>query len=233
MRLITLSDHVGDMLAKERSEQNAARARAQERYQQELAGYQRSIASARKERDQARAQRRLLSWLRLALALRRLRLAPPRPPVVVPDGGTGALEAGARGEREAAQTLGAGLGDAWVLVTGYKNPKGEIDCLLLGPGGLFAVEVKYANGTFTVTRDQWSYVKYDNYGNPVERGTLTDHGDQQRPPNVQLTEPLVMLEDFLGEVRPASPFPPGCPAQPPQGAGRPLRRRRRRPGPLG
>ena len=59
------------------------------------------------------------------------------------------------------------------------------------------VEVKYVNGTFRITRDRWRYVKYDNYGNPVEEGTVRDRGG--RPPNVQLTEPLAVLEEFLAK----------------------------------
>jgi hypothetical protein len=109
----------------------------------------------------------------------------------------GAREGGVKGEREAAQSLDAVLDDAWVLLKGYRNPRGEIDLLLLGPGGLFAVEVKYVNGTFTITRDQWSYVKYGNYGEQVGRGVVADHGEHRRPPNIQLTEPLAMLEEFL------------------------------------
>ena len=60
---------------------------------------------------------------------------------------------------------------------------------------MFAVEVKYVNGTFRITRDRWRYVKYDNYGNPVEQREVADRGG--RPPNVQLTEPLLLLEQFL------------------------------------
>ena len=108
-----------------------------------------------------------------------------------------AREGGVYGEEEVADVLGRGLDEAWALVKGYSNRRGEIDYLLLGPGGLFAVEVKYVNGTFTITRDRWSYVKYDNYGNPVERGVLADHGQRRRPPHLQLGEPLQLLEGFL------------------------------------
>jgi len=78
-----------------------------------------------------------------------------------------------------------------------RDRRGEIDYLLLGPGGMFAVEVKYVNGTFRITRDRWRYVKYDNYGNAVEQGAVQDRGG--RPPNVQLTEPLAALEEFLAK----------------------------------
>ena len=56
---------------------------------------------------------------------------------------------------------------------------------------------QHVNGTFTITRDVWSYVKYDNYGNLVERGVVADRGERRRPPNVQLSEPLGVLEEFL------------------------------------
>src|SRR5262249_10174824 len=55
----------------------------------------------------------------------------------------------------------------------------------------------YVNGTFRITRDRWRFVKYDNYGNPVEQGAVQDRGG--RPPNVQLTEPLAVLEEFLAK----------------------------------
>ena len=60
---------------------------------------------------------------------------------------------------------------------------------------MFAIEVKYVNGTFAVTRERWRYVRYDNYGNQVGEGLLQDA--RRRPPNVQLAEPLAALEQFL------------------------------------
>ena len=102
---------------------------------------------------------------------------------------------GIKGEQEVADVLSGALGDAWVLIKGYRNRRGEIDYLLLGPGGMFAVEVKYVNGTFAITRERWRYVRYDNYGNQVGEGLLQDA--RRRPPNVQLAEPLAMLEQFL------------------------------------
>ena len=34
------------------------------------------------------------------------------------------------------------LDDSWTLFKGYRNRAGEIDYLLIGPTGLFAIEVK-------------------------------------------------------------------------------------------
>lgn len=201
MRFVALSDHAGDMLADARRRRAAAQGRAQERYQRELAAYRRRAGEAREQRARARAHGKFLSWLWLSLAaLWRRRGEPPPPPLSagpLPTHGEAALAGGVKGEQEVAMALDAALDDGWVLVKGYRNRRGEIDYLLLGPGGLFAVEVKYVNGTFRITRDRWRYVKYDNYGNAVEEGAVQDRGG--RPPNVQLTEPLAVLEEFLAK----------------------------------
>jgi len=205
MRFVALSDHAGDMLADARRRRTSAQRQAEERYRRELAAYRRRTDEARDQRAQVRAKGRLLSWLWLSLAAlwRRpaRRPAPPGPPSgsLPPTHGEAALAGGVKGEQQVAVTLDAALDDGWVLVKGYRNRRGEIDYLLLGPGGMFAIEVKYVNGTFHITRDRWRYVKYDNYGNPVEQGGVQDRGG--RPPNVQLTEPLAALEDFLAKRR--------------------------------
>jgi hypothetical protein len=196
MRSIELSDHAGDMLAKSRQ---TARARADEHYRRDLADHERSVAEARKRRDLARAQGRFFARLRWGLAawLRGRRRVPRASLPVAMSEDEGALEGGVRGEQEAATQLGRKLDDAWTLIKGYRNPRGEIDYLLLGPGGVFAIEVKYVNGTFSITRDRWRYVKFDRYGNAVAEGVVEDGGRRHRPPNIQLTEPVRLLEDFL------------------------------------
>jgi hypothetical protein len=198
MRFVALSDHAGDMLADARRRRVSAQERAEERYRRELAAYKDRVAQARERRARARKQGGLLSrlWLGLAALWRRGDEAPPPPlPASLPSDGEAAIAGGVKGEQEVAVALDAALDDGWVLVKGYRNRRGEIDYLVLGPGGLFAIEVKYVNGTFRITRDRWRYVKYDNYGNPVEQREIADRGG--RPPNVQLTEPLLVLEQFL------------------------------------
>jgi len=196
MRSIELSDHAGDMLAKSRQ---ATQARSGTGYRRDLAAYERHVAEARDRRDAARAQGRLLAWLRwgMVAALRSRKRAPRPPATVTLTDDEGALEGGVRGEQEAADQLGRKLNDAWLLIKGYRNARGEIDYLLLGPGGLFAIEVKYINGTFSITRERWRYVKFDRYGNAVEQGVVEDHGRRHRPPNIQLSEPAELLEGFL------------------------------------
>jgi hypothetical protein len=197
MRFVPLSDHPGDMLAAARRERAAAGGKADVRYRRQLAAYQARIAQAQERRDKARAERDPLSRLRWALVAwwRRLARPPREPPASAPTHDEEAIKGGIKGEREVADVLRGALGDAWALVKGYRNRRGEIDYLLLGPGGLFAIEVKYVNGTFAITRERWRYVRYDNYGNQVGAGFLQDA--RRRPPNVQLAEPLAALEQFL------------------------------------
>lgn len=182
------------MLAEERRRRESARRPEEDRYQRELAVRQSRIDQARTHRDQARNPLMRLRWA-LTAWWRQFARRPRRPAALAPSHGEEAIKGGIKGEREVVDVLNPALSDAWVLVKGYRNRRGEIDYLLLGPGDLFAIEVKYVNGTFAVTRDRWRYVRYDNYGNRVGEGQLADA--RHRPPNIQLAEPLAMLEQFL------------------------------------
>ena len=182
------------MLAEVRRERAAVGGKAGERYRREAAAYQARIDQARDRRDQARNPLSRLRWL-VAAWWRQL-ARPPRPPAApAPSHDEEAIKGGIKGEQEVADVLGKALSDAWTLIKGYRNRRGEIDYLLLGPGGLFAIEVKYVNGTFAITRERWRYARYDNYGNHKADGVLQDA--RRRPPNVQLLEPLAALEQFL------------------------------------
>ena len=73
------------------------------------------------------------------------------------------------------------------MVSGYKNSKGEIDQVLIGPSGLTTIEIKYVNGSVSVEGDSWFRDKYDNYGNLVEsRIPIADR--RGRSPSRQLNE---------------------------------------------
>jgi hypothetical protein len=147
-------------------------------------------------RDQARSGRRWLTWFRAALTLRRARRHEPAPPSA-PSDDEAKLSAGVMGEQLVANDLGRLLNDDWVLFRGYRNRRGEIDHVLLGPDGLVAIEVKYINGTVHCEGDRWRVVKFDNYGNQVDEYDLVDRGQRHRSPSVQLNEPADALRDFL------------------------------------
>ena len=194
MRVVELSNHPGRMLSEIRGKRQTAEQLERSRYAKAMARHEASLRRARRARDQARARRQWLSWLRLALAARRERRQAPRPPALLAGGRAGGrdidreeiLAAGLAGEELVATGLGRKLDDEWTLIRGYRNRRGEIDDLLLGPRGVVAIEVKYRNATVHCDGDDWRFDKYDNYGNLREQGRLADGGG--RSPSVQLNE---------------------------------------------
>jgi Nuclease-related domain len=199
MRVIELSNHPGDMLAEVSRRRHAAQRRAQDGYEDALIRHQARVQTIRVKRDRARQQRQWWTWLRLAFAVwAEKRRAPGKPAEGQADTDTEEkIRAGIAGEQLVATDLGRALGDDWTLLRGYRNRRGEIDHLLLGPGGLFAIEVKNINATVYVDGDRWQADKYDNYGNLVEQRLITDR--RGRSPSEQLNEPADELERFLHE----------------------------------
>ncbi|HET7247513.1 MAG TPA: nuclease-related domain-containing protein [Streptosporangiaceae bacterium] len=103
--------------------------------------------------------------------------------------------AGIEGEQLVAGGFGRVLNDEWTLIRGYRNRRGEIDHLLLGPHGLVAIEGKHRNALVHCAGDHWWFTKFDKYGNAVERGEMTD--SRGRSPSQQVNEPASQLESFL------------------------------------
>lgn len=199
MRVVLLSDHPGDMLKQARLRGSKQHQRAMAQYESALKRHKAEVRKVEAARDQARAGHRWLAWLRAIFAVRRIRrLAPARPrPADAPTDEQSKFAAGVEGEQFVADELGRALGDDWVLLRGYKNSRGEIDHLLLGPKGLVAIEVKNINGTVKCDGDSWRVDKFDRYGNLVEQYSIGDRGVRHRSPSVQLNEPADALEDFL------------------------------------
>ncbi|HEV8556959.1 MAG TPA: nuclease-related domain-containing protein [Actinophytocola sp.] len=83
--------------------------------------------------------------------------------------------AGLWGEDTLAWALSV-LPDEWVMLRGYHNRRGETDHVLVGPQGVWAVEVKRRRVRLNVAGDQWWYEKLDSYGNVVETGPAVDGG---------------------------------------------------------
>jgi hypothetical protein len=197
MRLIELSNHPDLMLQREHQEQKASEEQARRRYEDALTSQRQYVQEAREGRDRARADRRWLDWLRYAFAAWRRQQKRPLPPIssASVSGRAHALAAGITGEKAAAMEFDGVLGDDWVLFRGYKNGRGEIDQLLLGPLGCAAIEVKYRNATVHCDGDDWWFDKYDKYGNLVGQGVLEDR--KGRSPSRQLNEPADELHRFL------------------------------------
>jgi len=197
MRVVELSDHPSLLLREARQRRGAEDHAERRRFETALARHGQRLGRAVRARDQARAQHRWWAWLRGSLAVRRERRlapAPPRPRQP-PSDREAIATAGIEGEQRVERGLGESLGDDWVLLRGYRNSRGEIDHLLLGSRGLFAIEGKHRNATVHCAGDRWWYIKYDKYNNPVERGEMADK--KGRSPSQQLNQPADQLEGFL------------------------------------
>ena len=162
MHVIELSNHPGDLLDEVSRRRVGTEKHALSVYEDALIQYRARVQTIRVKRDRARAQHRWGAWLRLAFAGWREKRAVPRPPI--PAAGHTDLEeklrAGIAGEQLVAVELGRVLDDDWTLLRGYRNRRGEIDHMLLGPNGLFAIEVKNLNATVHVDGDRWRADKY-------------------------------------------------------------------------
>ena len=84
--------------------------------------------------------------------------------------------AGVSAEDRVTRDLVAGLPEEGILFRGYRNRRGEVDHLVVGPFGVWAVEVKGRGVVVNVDGDRWTFEKYDRYGNRVEQGQLVDRG---------------------------------------------------------
>jgi hypothetical protein len=198
MRVVELSNHPGTLLREIRLRPDGYDQQEAARYEAALAGHRQHVQEAGQARDAARAGHRWWAWLRGVFAVRRARRQPPVPPRA-----TGPstdqqeiLMAGIEGEQLVASGLGRVLNDEWTLICGYRNRRGEIDHLLLGPRGLIAIEGKHRNALVHCAGDHWWFTKFDKYGNAVERGEITD--SRGRSPSQQVNEPASELERFLG-----------------------------------
>ncbi|MGH3168192.1 MAG: nuclease-related domain-containing protein [Trebonia sp.] len=187
MRTVVLSDHPDDMLSDEIGK------RRQRASEQEAV-----LSTTVRDREEARARGRWLRWLRLAFRAGRERreLVRRRMFSQVPTHKEDSIRAGRDAERRVAADLGCALDDDWVLFRGYRNRRGEIDGILLGPRGLLAYEVKYHNGTVYISGDEWLSERFDKYGNLV-RNRAPMQGS--RSPSLQLSEPAAALADWLGK----------------------------------
>lgn len=125
---------------------------------------------------------RLLSWLRQRRKIRALksRLGQQRYGVFAEERMTSALRV---------------LPDDWLLFRGYANGKGEVDHLLVGPAGVWAIEVKGRAATIHADGDLWWFERFDKYGNLVEQGKLADGGG--RSWGRQVTDIAGALQEFL------------------------------------
>lgn len=103
------------------------------------------------------------------------------------------IVAGLEGERTAGDFLLRHLNEEWTVIEGFKGGKGEIDFLLIGPLGVFAIEVKNRSGIISVNGDQWTLTKPDGSVEPLQ-----DNGG--RSPARQISESAGWLASNLNRA---------------------------------
>src|SRR5580704_613850 len=198
MRIEVLSEHPDLMLADIERERRRGAVEQQAR-----------VESLREERRRARSEGRWLAWLRLAFAVPGAKRAATRQHLVsaLPTAREQTILAGRNAERRVADELATALDDEWLLLRGYCNSRGEIDALLLGPRGLFAIEEKFRCIRVYVRGDKWTSQQIDKYGNPRSpRLPMVDR--KGRSPSEQVKEPVAALSRWLSTNKRATPITP-------------------------
>jgi len=115
------------------------------------------------------------------------------------------MRAGRNAERRFADRLAEKLDDEWLLLRGYSNARGEIDALLLGPRGLFAIEEKYRSVRVYISDDKWLAQQIDKRGR--SRGARLPMQDKRgRSPSKQVIEPTAALSRWLSDNKRGTPI---------------------------
>jgi hypothetical protein len=204
MQKITLSDHTADMVQQaeqQRATENAARQAAYEKSCQQKLD---SVDVARQQMKDCWRRRKVFAAIGHALRMQwRAQFGWPSRPrqVTARTDAENVWKAGGEGEAGVAQFLSRQLDDEWTLVCGYANARGEIDQVLIGPRGVFAIEIKHVNLRVRVAGDSWSGDKYDNYGNLREAGKII--ADKRgRSPARQINESADKMVEFLRKSMP-------------------------------
>lgn len=108
------------------------------------------------------------------------------------------LITGERGEQVLLDHL-ADRPHQWIVFNGYRNRRGEIDHLVLGPMGLWAIEVKNRRVLLEVSGQNWVAHKLDRAGKIVGEEPAADRGGQGRNWGRQVAEPAELLTDHLAD----------------------------------
>ncbi len=83
--------------------------------------------------------------------------------------------AGNQGEDALTAALSV-LSDEWTMLRGYHNGRGETDHVLIGPRGVWAVEVKNRRVRLHAVADEWWFERFDRRGRVVGREAAVDGG---------------------------------------------------------
>jgi hypothetical protein len=96
---------------------------------------------------------------------------------------------GRKGEEQVAEQLRTALDHRWTIYRNLQLPerKDDLDLVLVGPGGVWAVQVKSFSTPLRCSTDAWEY----------RRGRRWVRCDAKHDPAAQVTRQAMMLHDFL------------------------------------
>jgi hypothetical protein len=116
------------------------------------------------------------------------------------------LATGARGQEVLRERYLASLSDDWCLYNGlWDRAQGEIDHVLVGPTGVWAIEVKAERVLLDIDGDRWIKQRLSRSGRPQETLPAVDSGG--RSWGREVAEPASALADEL--ARRDQPVPVG------------------------
>lgn len=197
MKIIILSDYVRDTIKAREADRDREYTRKLDDYKKiKIEIENKNRAQKKTASDEWKKGRYIkAAYLFVKFICTRLFQSSPQEPVKeLPDQSDKQWVAGANGEDIVSTFLSNKLSDEWTYLRGYENRKGEIDGILIGPTGLFAIEIKYRRGHLVINGDRWLMDKYDNNGKLVGRLLEFKKG---RSPSLQLNEPADALEELL------------------------------------
>lgn len=100
-------------------------------------------------------------------------------------------QVGSEAERRVDAFFASALGERWTLIAGYRGPGGEIDRILIGPYGIYAIEIKGNRGVIESDGRNWWAKRYGRRGDLLEIKTLP------RAPDMQLLKAATPLQRWL------------------------------------
>jgi len=96
---------------------------------------------------------------------------------------------GREGEKIVRQVLSENLSDDYTVFVGVPVRNGDIDCVVVGPTGVFAIEIKHHKGQIQYNGGGWRQIKI-GHGGTAYFGSLKD-------PEKQLFTAMFDLKDYL------------------------------------
>lgn len=188
---VDLSDFTGDELARLRKERQDAHEAELTKFNDRKREHQARVDSRRREYKDAWASRRYLKAVILwgRFMLEPSSSIPSAPAISAATERERILEAGAAGQRVVIERLAARLDDRWVALNGHLNFKGEVDIVLIGPGGIACIEVKTLNAEVAVDGDEWRRQFCGRNGHSLARKRSWSTREVGRRPARSMSQP--------------------------------------------